>query len=215
MPLSDQPFVIQGGCNCKAIRYKISVPPLLQRQVYPAGGFNVDPAMRMPVVCTDQCNDCRSATGAIIPHWLLSSMDTVSISCADPTSIAADGKLGDAPDRGPWRPATEVFLSPDPDTKSCLSFFASSANRRRSFCRRCGTMLSYNIFPIPDTYPSDWPLMLDILLGTVDREYLDSGALKPQRHMWWSKGVDWIKDFTRAGASDLPIHPESKVDRLA
>ena len=54
--------------------------------------------------------------------------------------------------------------------------------------------------------------MLDILLGTVDREALDGDWLTPERHLWWECGVDWIRKFSREGAGGLPKHPTYKID---
>lgn len=54
--------------------------------------------------------------------------------------------------------------------------------------------------------------MMDIVVGTVDRDYLDGEALMPERHLWWDSGVGWIRDFAVRGSDSLPIHPTHKVD---
>lgn len=58
------------------------------------------------------------------------------------------------------------------------------------------------------------PDMLDIVMGTVDREDLDSEALRPERQLWWDYGVDWIKDMSVKGISDIPKHGNYKVNEV-
>ena len=49
--------------------------------------------------------------------------------------------------------------------------------------------------------------MLDVYLGTVDREDLDKYALRPDRHVWWDHGVEWVKGLYKSGAQGgLPKH---------
>lgn len=60
--------------------------------------------------------------------------------------------------------------------------------------------------------PEGWPDMLDIFLGTVDREDLLDGALAPTRQLWWDCGIDWVRDLSIKGAGELPRHPSYKVD---
>jgi hypothetical protein len=53
--------------------------------------------------------------------------------------------------------------------------------------------------------------MLDITLGSVDRRYLDSDALVPERHLWWDYGIDWIRRLAAKGYGELPIHPNYRI----
>lgn len=62
--------------------------------------------------------------------------------------------------------------------------------------------------------PEGWPDMLDIVLGSVDREFLDGGELVPERQLWWDYGVGWIKGMTSEGVGELPRHPTYKVDEF-
>jgi hypothetical protein len=62
--------------------------------------------------------------------------------------------------------------------------------------------------------PEGWPDMLDIVLGTADREDLDSKALQPERQLWWDYGIGWIKDMTVQGFSSLPKHPDYRVNEI-
>ncbi|MCJ1251962.1 hypothetical protein MMC30_009200 [Trapelia coarctata] len=65
MPLPPHPLTLHGGCSCLAIRYRISIPPLAQRPPHPS-----NPSLHYPLLLIDHCNDCRLATGALLPFWI-------------------------------------------------------------------------------------------------------------------------------------------------
>lgn len=210
MPLTQEATVIEGGCNCNAVRLRISIPAKVERPIYPGGGSETDSPVYMPLVCTDHCNDCRTATGALLPFWLLTPMSMVEISLARSEDMSNQtGKLSLGALKLSWRPAMEVMLAPQADLDTSLNFFASSGNRRRSFCSRCGTMVTYNVFP----KPPKWPFfdMLDISLGCIDRAHLEGENLQPERQLHWSRGIPWIQDFA-ARAFDVPKHPTWAVN---
>ena len=51
------------------------------------------------------------------------------------------------------------------------------------------------------------PLMLDVYLGTVDREDLGKYVLRPDRHVWWDHEIKWIKELYKSEAQGgLPKH---------
>ena len=56
--------------------------------------------------------------------------------------------------------------------------------------------------------------MLDVVLGTVDREFLEGDNLVPERQLWWDCGVDWIQRLTIKGASHLVKHPSYEVGNV-
>ena len=90
---------------------------------------------------------------------------------------------------GPWRPAREVLQQPiaavaEGDT--FLAFYESSEARSRGFCVRCGTNLMYYL----DAPEDGWADMLDVALGTVDREDLEEVELVAERQLWWSCGIE-------------------------
>ena len=62
--------------------------------------------------------------------------------------------------------------------------------------------------------PEGWPDMLDVVLGTIDREDLDGEALKPERHLWLDCGIDWVKRLATGKADKLPKHPSYKVNEV-
>lgn len=55
--------------------------------------------------------------------------------------------------------------------------------------------------------------MLDIWLGTVDREDLEKDYMSPERMMWCEKGVPWIRKLSQVGAGGIPEHPLTKIDK--
>ncbi|MCJ1453996.1 hypothetical protein MMC28_004346 [Mycoblastus sanguinarius] len=166
------------------------------------------------MVAIDHCNDCRRATGSALPLWLACPIAFISSSCLLRSSVSTrqnsvdeEVDLGGA--RGPWLPAAEMFLPGPASSDSFLTFYVSSKGRRRSFCGRCGTNLAYAMFPTPVGYPD----MLDVVLGTVDREYLEHEWMVPERMMWWDCGIDWIQKFSSDGAH-VPKHPTHKIDEV-
>ena len=42
------------------------------------------------------------------------------------------------------------------------------------------------------------PDILDILYGTIDREFLEEEGMRPERHMWWGLGIGWVKGWVDA-----------------
>jgi hypothetical protein len=213
MPLPPTELVVNGGCTCGAIKYKISIPDIEHRQLHPSSSSSSP--VHLPFIAIDHCNDCRSALGTLLPAWICTPVTTVTASVVlrSQATLSADAsKRKEYPDeqRSSRLPATDVFTPGPISDDSFLTFFESSENRRRSFCGRCGTNLSYAAFPMPE----GWPDMLDIVLGTVDREDLEKDALKPERQLWWDYGIDWVKKLTIEGLEALPKHPDYRVDHV-
>ncbi|KAG8527847.1 uncharacterized protein KY384_006763 [Bacidia gigantensis] len=199
MPLPPEPITLHGGCNCGQIRYRIAIPALSSRPLHPNyhSSSSLEP-VHQPFIFTDHCNDCRRASGSILPAWISAPLDMVS------GSIASSD----------WKPAREVFTTksfdqppkePGSDDKEGegqgirggdgrLGFYQSTPGRWRTFCAMCGTPLTY--------WEEGTPSMdgvLDLQLGTVDRRDLDSEALRPERHLWWELGVGWVKGYVDHG----------------
>ena len=63
----------------------------------------------------------------------------------------------------------------------------------RTFCRQCGTPLTYRHESSPET--------LDVATGTLD----DPNAFPPTHHSWLSHGLSWVKF-----GDGLPTFPESR-----
>nr|POE65670.1 hypothetical protein CFP56_58776 [Quercus suber] len=204
MPLPNKAGLVEGGCNCGAVRYKVQIPAKDERPIYPLGGADQKPPIHMPFVVTDHCNDCRRATGSLLPFWLLCPMHMVSISLVQKSSVSKSGRLDPSIiSQDPWRPALDVFLADGPAEDTFLAFFASSPNRRRGFCCRCGTMITYCANPTPDWV--DFP-MVDFALGTVDRHILDENFMRPECQLHCDKGIGWVRRIALGGLK-VPSFP--------
>jgi len=54
--------------------------------------------------------------------------------------------------------------------------------------------------------PAPWPGLLDIWLGTIDREDLEKDWLAPVRHCWIDVEVPWIGKLATEGSGGIPTH---------
>ncbi len=212
MPLPAGPLIIEGGCNCRAIRYKIDIPAINDRPLHFSGGSESHPEkVHLPLVAIHHCNDCRRATGSILPFWICTPISMVSTSCIARSSNSSDQHKADTtPSSKGWHPAADIFAPGTASESTFLTFYESSEGRRRSFCGRCGTNLAYAIFPTPE----GWPDMLDVVLGTVGREHLEGHHLAPERQLWWDCGVDWIRQLSNEGVGHLVKHPSYDVGEV-
>lgn len=57
--------------------------------------------------------------------------------------------------------------------------------------------------------------MLDIWLGTVDREDLQHEYMKPERVVWCHCNIPCIRELTRSGAGGVPEHTLTSIDKVA
>ena len=178
MPLNDDALTVEGGCNCGAIRFKIDIPAVSERPLHFSGGSEQHEApVRLPMIVIDHCNDCRRATGSILPFWICTPIAMLSASCVMRSSAGHRPSAQTTSTNQKWIPAKDIFEPCIASEETFITFYESSEGRRRSFCGRCGTNLAYSIFPTPE----GWPEMLDIVLGTIDREYLEKDNLAPER----------------------------------
>lgn len=53
-----------------------------------------------------------------------------------------------------------------------------------------------------------------MVLGSIDREFLEGDSLAPERQLWWDCGVDWIQRLTVEGAGHLVKHPSYDVTKV-
>lgn len=209
MPLPPEAVTLSGGCNCSAIRYRVSIPAISDRPLHPA--FNTASGkepVRLPFVCIDHCNDCRKATAALLGVVLCSPTSYVEMSTL-PQLEEGKERVEKKDEERDWFPATEIF---PPGIKSrdntTLSFYTSSEGRTRAFCSSCGTQFAYSAYP----YPDPWPRMLDIWIGSVDQADLEKEWLVPERHLWYDVGIEWIRKFGSEGSGGVPKHGTYKVD---
>lgn len=88
IPLPPDPLTLRGGCNCRAIRCRINVPDISDRPLYFAkSSKSRQEKVHLPMIVIDLCNDCRRATGSIIPSWICTPISMVSIPCIDPAPM--------------------------------------------------------------------------------------------------------------------------------
>lgn len=198
MPLPHHPLVLNGGCNCGAIRYKIAIPEKPERPIHP-----LSKEVSFPVVLTDHCNDCRKATGAILPTWIC--VPITMMSCLlEPVTETEDASVAI------WLPIDSLFYPGPLSSKYWLRFYNSSERTTRSFCGRCGTNLTYSA----KNPPNGFPVIFDVLLGTLNRADLEKDWMSPDRHCWVDCEIKWIKELTN-GVPSMPRHPSYKLDEEA
>jgi len=166
MPLPPEAITIAGGCNCAAIRYRVSIPALSQRPPHPTSDPSSQDPVHLPFVCIDHCNDCRRATGSLLGVVLCSPTSFVEISFTPEENVINERKERIEPSTREtdaartWVNAEEVFPPGGKDgvmerDDTCLKFYTSSEGRTRAFCGNCGTQFAYSAYP----YPEPWPRM--------------------------------------------------------
>jgi hypothetical protein len=87
---------------------------------------------------------------------------------------------------GTWPAARLSWLRGEPPS------FPSSKAGLRSFCRGCGTSLTF--------IDTDEPELIDVTLASLD----DPAAFPPQHHIWISSRVPWLElgdELPRHGGS--------------
>ena len=191
------------------------MPPYAERPqtIYKTPGADIGD-LRLPAVYMDHCNDCRRATSSILPMGFVAVTDTVRASVLS-SPAEGDYAFTISDNDREWLPASLVFDSHNPKLQELnLALYKSSPGRSRWFCQRCGTMVAYSVDEgvIPKEW--GWPKMLDIWLGTVDREDLQEDYMKPERMLWCEKGVPWIRELAKNGAGGIPEHPLTKIDKV-
>lgn len=214
MPLPIHAFEIRGGCNCKAVRYRISVPALEDRahSPYKTPGKEMG-NLRLPMSIVCHCNNCRAATAQIGTHAVLSDMARTEFAVAARAASGEDIAKGEV--HREWTPAGQLIDAKSPLLEAVwLSLYRSSPNRSRWFCGRCGTPVAYSADL--ESYPKGWETtpMVDVWTGTVDRDILERDWLKPERALWTAVGIPWVREQIATGASGICEHPLTQVDKV-
>jgi hypothetical protein len=208
--LSSDAMTLNGGCLCTAIRYTIRIPPVESRPLSPnaaltpvtgpTGSIEQMPT-KFPLIELDHCSSCRLAAGSIIQAWIVCPKSWVSWRLINRVENENHNKTVQKPNEKDYQPfTTSEIVNPSEELRKStyLSHFMSSTDVHRGFCGRCGTSLTYCYTgPKPG-----WPLPernFDVALGTLDREYLETEGVRPDRHGWWNDGVKWVKNMVRDG----------------
>lgn len=207
MRLPDHSFTLHGGCNCGSIRYRITVPELCLRPTHPR---SKDGDIHFPLIAADHCNDCRDATGSILPAWICAPADMLSVSfrpAPSPPSFKHDRNNTNTVEAAIYHPAMTALRQNSPESRgSTLRWYVSSPNRTRTFCGHCGTNLTYAILPMVEGYPD----IYDVVLGTLDRGDFEKGWVQPERCVWWGRGVGWVQGMMSQGLGG-PRHDTGDV----
>jgi len=215
--LPNKPQEFTGGCSCSAIRYTIKIPALDQRPEAPGAlptpidkkGHTI--TTRFPLIGFDHCLSCRRACGAPVQLWIIVPNSWASFTLQRRDADRA-GSYSD-----PFSPTeataytTSDFVQPSKEVleTTYLGVYESSPKTHRSFCTRCGTPLTYAFI---GERPPSWNLgpVMDIAAGTMDQESFEQ--IKPDRHLWWEDGTDWVKKELREGDGRVLIqHPTGSV----
>lgn len=200
--LPREAVTLTGGCYCKAIRYSIQVPAWDDRPAIPGAldtpiSATQKVQTRMPLIDIDHCNCCRQVSGALVQAWFIGMIDWIEWDILLKDQRASDG----APIRRVL--STVEAVGPIEEGKDGLLTHLTRFNRTdqatRTFCSQCGTHLAYISHKRLNTPAA----FVDITLGSLDLECLN--MVKPDRHTWWSSGVDWVKNLVRRGDGGFNI----------
>ncbi|KAJ8613212.1 hypothetical protein MRB53_037078 [Persea americana] len=219
MPLPLHPLLLTGSCRCTASRYRVTIPAAADRPRNPVDG--PDGPIPLPVVLTDHCNDCRRVTGAIVNYWLSAPQVMVEM-CFSPgeydsgavsglPAAVGDGGAKAAVEQGMecktqtekegekeiWHPFPSV-VDPSSTIPGCSLSFSHRDHPdhpltiTRAWCSKCGTPLTYSMRERPGAKPWPEPKMVEIVLGTLDREWLEEEWIMPDMQYWWGVRVPWV-----------------------
>jgi hypothetical protein len=193
------PFVLQGGCFCKAITYTISVPPFASRPLIPEPpkrpfGPQNEVTERLPIISLDHCNSCRRISGAIVECWFICPQSWTSFSLIPRKSSSepSSHQAGSTP-----RTTSEIVRpTKDLEEMAYVKAFQSSENAHRTFCGRCGTHLTFFYSGEDDDMAAEenWGPYFDIAVGTFDTESAEMRGLRPGMQSWWGEGIGWVRE---------------------
>ncbi|KAM5344353.1 hypothetical protein ACJ41O_012890 [Fusarium nematophilum] len=213
MPFPDNTFTLQGGCKCKAVRFSVSAPAFADRARSPyrtPGGDLPDsaqPRFPMSVVC--HCNDCRAATAQIGVHGILTHAPTAGIAVSD--HDGPDSKGND--DSRIWTPWPSMSLEFSADKAGPLKRYESSAGRWRYFCGICGSPIGYEVDPSSLPAELNWPHVVVLWTGALDRSVLEEDWARPEHVMFTSFGIPWVREQVKNGVTGAQEHPFIFVDQ--
>lgn len=203
--LPSNAFTLNGGCDCSSVRYTISIPELSSRPVL----LDEDPRgakTYSPEIFLDHCDKCRRVSGALVQAWFSCPQEWVEWKTTCPNNPPSFTSLN-----------TFDLINGRADSLPVVNY-ASSLGVMRSFCGKCGTNL---LFVYESGKKKNTTPMVDIVLGSLDRESLKQPGVRPDRHFYWDSGVDWIKRLVSEGdvslnenGEALPRHPDSRMKQV-
>lgn len=208
------PLTLHGGCFCRAVRYKVSIPPFSERGEIPMA-VPVPPStdtVRFPVIGVDHCTSCRLSMGALFQTWLVMPNDWVEFSLAPRPKNGVERGEGEGDDDDGCgkitfndyervTPPVLDIVKPTKDIRKTtyLGYYRSNPSIHRTHCSRCGTTLTYHYSgAFPPQY-SMLPPMIDLTMGSLDKGSLEMEGVRPDRHGWWTDSVPWVAELLRNG----------------
>ncbi|KAF4465719.1 hypothetical protein FALBO_7448 [Fusarium albosuccineum] len=209
MPFPETAFTLEGGCKCKAVRFRAEVPAFEERAISPYKTPGRDlpdselPRFPMSVVC--HCNDCRAATSQMGASGMPTHAPTVSLSVSSPGS--------DGDDTRTWTPWPDMSLSFSADKVEPLKRYESSPSRWRYFCGNCGSPVGYEVDPASLPAELNWPHVVVIWTGALDRSILEKDWVKPDHIMFTSLGIPWVRKQLKEGIEGVQEHPFIFIDQ--
>jgi hypothetical protein len=181
MPFPSDPLVLHGGCNCTAVRWRMS---LRAANPYHTPGTDIGD-VRLPTAVVCHCDGCRQATGSLGAYGFTSDMALLELSILPRASMPDREKSKDDETRPPFVPAASLMDEPTAAGLDdlWLMHYESSPKRDRWFCGRCGTQMA--IAASKDTIPAEWgwPRVVNIWAGTTDRNLLENDWCRPDHIM--------------------------------
>ncbi|KAG8629504.1 hypothetical protein KVT40_003369 [Elsinoe batatas] len=201
--LPTSPVTLEGGCMCKAVRYTVKIPALKERPISAKAvtyhyGKKLDGLTRMPFVTIDHCESCRLSCGGLVQSWMIMPQPWVTFHLKNPTQMSSSGREYSTKDV--IMPSKEVLDS------TTVRSYKSSEDVHRTFCGTCGSTLTYG-FDGNETSP--YGPILDLTVGTLDRESLESDGFRVDRQGWWDDGICWIRDLFRNCDDGIVVNKET------
>jgi len=113
MPFPSEPLVLRGGCNCTAVRWRMSLPDASKRVANPyhTPGTNIGD-LRLPTAVICHCDSCRRAMGSLGAYGFTSDMALLELSILSRTSVPDREKCEDDETRRPCIPAANLMDDP-------------------------------------------------------------------------------------------------------
>ena len=109
-------------------------------------------------------------------------------------------------------PPTSEILAPfntEITQTTYLTKFASSKGVSRTFCSRCGTHLTFveekktGMTKVAEERGLGWEAMMDVTVGSLDREGLEMEGLRPREVGFEEDGIKWLRSWLQEGEGSL------------
>ncbi|KAF2181334.1 hypothetical protein K469DRAFT_671473 [Zopfia rhizophila CBS 207.26] len=156
----------------------------------------IDPTTHRPIASFDACDSCRLQSGIDIFHWTFAELKNLSYS----SNLAAEGKVFP-------KNTTDLRAAVDAQDPlmGTLTYYASSPDVQRYFCKNCSACVFYAVDSRPD--------IVDVALGLLDAP---DGARAEGFVLWLFGKLVWVEDTKGGWREDLMkrIEKESEHWRI-